>query len=176
MDFKKALGSAKMIIVISLVFNLVMICIGVVLGILGFGASAAASQIGLVASLGGATLITIVSWGVKAIVFLGNIAIIVYGGHRAAKRGNDLMTCGMVGLVTYALVGLFCGVINLVLGFFGIGAALITSGSAMTGLFSGLLGAASLGMGLVCGVIWYVLGLVTNFLVALAGGMIGGAK
>ncbi len=179
MDFNRVLDAAKMIIVIALVFNLAMIGIGAVLDILGFGAGTVAkgnSQTGVLVGLGGGLLLFVANWGLKIVIALGNVIIFAYGGFSAAKKGNDLVGCGMVGLVTYALVGLICGVIQLVLTFLGIGATVATSGSAMAGLFSGLMGAMGLGMGLVCGVFWYFGGLVTNFIVALVGGLVGGAK
>jgi hypothetical protein len=179
MEFNKVLDAAKMVIVIALVFNLLMLGIGAVFNLLGIGAGVVArggTQSGIVLATGSIILVWFAEWGLKIITVLGNVAIFAYCGFHAAKKGNDLVGCGMAGLVSYALAGVVCGAVGLLLSFFGIGATMFTSGSAMAGAFSGLIGAIGLGMGLVCGVFWYLGGLPLNFILALIGGLIGGAK
>jgi hypothetical protein len=172
-DTGKIFEGSKVPLIASLLFNLVLLGAGVMLGLLGFGAGAVAGKtVGAgVGMIGG-----IVSWGLAIVGIIGNLAIMIYAGYNAAKKGNDMVSCGLVGLTVYAIVGLIIGVLNIIVGFLGIGASVATSGNATMGLFSGFLGAAGLGVGILCGLGWYVAGLVVNFVIALVGGLIGGAK
>lgn len=172
-DSGKVMGASTMMLVVSLVFNLLILGASVALALLGFGAGAVAGKnIGALAGMLG----WIANWGLAIVGFIGNIAIIAYAGFSAAKKGNDMLGCGLVGLLIYAVVGLIMGVLNAVVGLLGVGGSVATSGNAATGAIMGLFGAMALGMTVLCGVGWYIAGLITNFLLALIGGMIGGAK
>jgi len=173
MDFNKVLDASKMILVILLAFNLIFFGVQVGLALLGVGAGAVAGKdAGAVAGI----LAWIAEWGVRGIIVIGNIAIIGYGGYSAAKKGNDLVGCGLVGLLCYAVVGLIIGVLQTITGLLGVGGSVVTSGNAATGAIMGLFGAIGLGVGIICGIGWYLAGLVVNFLLALVGGAVGGAK
>jgi len=178
MEFGKVWNAAKLIILISLIFNLVMLGIGAGLGALGIGTGLVArgGGAGAVLGLAGSFLLWFADWGVRIVTFLGNFAIIAYGGYRAAKKENNMIGCGLVGLLTHAIVGFITGIISFVLSFFGVGASVLTSGNAITGAFAGILGAIGIGVGLICSVLWYLGGMINNFLISLVAGMIGGAK
>lgn len=162
-----------MMLAVSLVFNLALIGINVVLGLIGFGANKlAGAEIGAVVGIGGG-LIGLVLWGVGA---LGNFAIIAYSGFSSAKKSLDLISCGLVGLLLFTVVGIITGVISLILGFLNLGANVVTSSDAATGLFGGIFGAVGMGIGFICGIGFFILGMILNFAIAAICGMIGGAK
>ncbi len=175
----RVMDAAKAIIIIALAFNLVMIGISAGLGLLGYGAGAMAkgkNQASATVGIVGAALTMLANWGVSIATLAGNVVIFLYGGYTAAKRGNGLANCGLAGIIAYAVTGIVCGLVSLALSFLGLGAAVVTSGNAFNGIFAGIIGTIGLGVGLVCSLFWFLGGLVANFVLALIGGLIGGAK
>jgi len=172
-DFNKAWNSAKMILVACLVFNLLMFGIEIMLRIMGYGAGAiGGAKVGLLAVVMNA----VAGWGLLVVSLIVNFALIVYGGFKGAKNGNDLVGCGLTGVIIYGITDPIISILRIVayvlLGF-GVGAA---SGGAVAGALTGSF-IAIYGLGiLVCGICWYFAGLVLNFVIALVGGLIGGAK
>jgi len=172
-DFGKILKASTMLLVVSLVFNLIIIGIQVLLGFLGYGAGAVGgSTVGFVAGgIGG-----IISLGLSLVCIVGNLAIIAYSGFSGAKKGLDLISCGLVGMLIYTVVGIVTGGIQLVIGILGLGANVLSSGNAVTGVLGGAFGAGIMGLALVCGFVVFILGMILNLVIGIIGGAIGGAK
>jgi lysylphosphatidylglycerol synthetase-like protein (DUF2156 family) len=156
MDFRKAIDSAKFIILISLVFNLLLLGATILINSSGYSGN----------ELANASTSSLISQIMILVTLLGNALIIGYGGYRAAKRGNDLATCGMVGLIAYLVVGL----LSAVLIFFQ--SSRLETMAAM----SGLPGMSASVFTIIGVVIMLVIGMVVNFIVALFGGALAGAK
>lgn len=172
-NFSRVLGAATMMIVISLVFNFIGVGINVGLGILGFGAGVVGGQeLGAVAAI----VSMLLGPGLWIIGVLGNMAIILYAGFSGAKKGLSMVDCGLVGLLIYAVVGLIMGAIQIVLQLLGIGAGVVTSGDAATGLLGGMFGLGGVAIGAFCGIGVYLGGLLLNFAIGAIGGLVGGAK
>lgn len=172
-DFGKIFKASMWIIVGCLIFNLVLMGLEVVLRLLGFGAMAVGGKdIGAIAII----VNMLLGYGFLAISILGTFAIIIYGGFSGAKKGLDLISCGIIGLLAYGITDPIISVLRIIANVvLGLGGGFVQNGAAMGifgGMFSGLFG---LGF-LVCGIGWFVGGLVVNFIVAVIGGLIGGAK
>ncbi len=170
MGFRKALEAAKATILVSLLFNLVMTCLQTALN---------APQSGIVPS-SGPTPLEIASWILSLVVFLGNVLLIVYCGYRAAKKGNDLATCGLAGLVTYGVVYPVISALQVAVVLFeagGVGPLMDSLASASaSGVPPGMAGPLFI-VGVIASMaILWAGGMVLNFFVALAGGAIGGAR
>ncbi len=172
-DFGKILGASTMLLVVSLVFNLIIIGIQVVMNVLGYGAGAVG---GSTVALAAGGIGMIIGLGLSAISIIGNAALIAYSGFSGAKKGLDLISCGLVGMLIFTVVGIITGAINLVIGILGLGVNVLSSGNAVTGILGGAVGAGMMGLGLLCGFGLFILGMILNFIVGIIGGAIGGAK
>jgi len=172
-SFGKILSAAKWPIVGCLAFNLVLFGIQIFLNLLGFGAGAVAgSGVGAIASI----INFLLSWGFMGLAIVGTFIIIIYGGFNAAKKGLDMISCGLVGAFTYGLTDPIMSILRIISGVvLGLGAG-VAGGDATMGIFGGALNFAfGLGM-LFCGFGWFLGGLVLNFIFAAIAGLIGGAK
>ena len=161
------------IIIGCLIFNLVLLGLEVILRVLGFGATAVGgAEIGAIATI----INMLLGWGFLAISILGTFAIIAYGGISGAKKGLNLISCGLIGLISYGISDPIISVLRIIANVvLGLGGGFVQNGAAMGifgGMFSGMFG---LGI-LVCGIGWFLGGLVVNFVVAAIAGLIGGAK
>lgn len=167
MDFNKALNSAKYIIGISLAFNLLAFAVSAALNILGVvgGTAVGSTDTGLAAT----AIIAIILWGVNTLV---NAGIIVYGGFRAAKQGLDLISCGLIGLLSWGVVAPVIGVIEFIANLvFQLG----LDASGLTQTTSGITAAGTV-VYMACLLGVYVAGFGLNFVVALIGAFVGGAR
>jgi len=172
-DFGKILGASTMLLVVSLVFNLIIIGIQVLMSVLGYGAGAVG---GSTVALAAGGIGMIIGLGLSAISIIGNAALIAYSGFSGAKKGLDMISCGLVGMLIYTVVGIITGGIQLVIGILGLGANVLTSGNAVTGALGGFFGAGIMGLTLICGFVVFILGMILNLVIGIIGGAIGGAK
>jgi hypothetical protein len=172
-DFGKILGASTMLLVVSLVFNLIIIGIQVLMSVLGYGAGAVG---GSTVALAAGGIGMFVGLALSAISIIGNFVLIVYSGFSGAKKGLDLISCGLVGMLIYTVVGIITGGIQFVIGILGLGANVLTSGNAVTGALGGAVGAGIMGLGLICGFGLFIAGMVLNLVIGIIGGVIGGAK
>jgi len=162
-----------MTIVALLVFNLLIFGVSIGTAVLGWSATNIA---GMDLGLAGWILSILLSWGLLFISVVGNFAITVYGAYAAAKKGLDLMGCGVLGGLAHAIVGIVMGVLQFGAGFIGLGANVLTAGDAFGSVFAGFVGVVGMGIGICLGLIIYVALIFVNIINGLIGGFVGGAK
>jgi hypothetical protein len=167
-DIKRIFDSARYIILISFVFNFIAYILYAGLVLLGLAGGIATGS--AVLGLGIAGLLAILPWFINQFI---NFVIIVYGGYRGAKQGLDIVSCGIIGMLSWGIVAPTLGIVQ----FFA--DTLFNMGVQTTGLLgntSANVSASGIIIQLICLSGVYVLGFGVNFVVAILGGLIGGAK
>lgn len=167
-DIKKIFDSAKYIILISFVFNFIAYILYAGLVLLGLAGGIATGS--AVLGLGIAGILAILPWFINQFI---NFGIIVYGGYRGAKQGLDIVSCGIIGMMSWGIVAPTLGIVQFVADIlFNIG----VQATGLLGNTSANVSAEGIIIQLVCLSGVYVLGFGINFVVAVLGGLIGGAR
>jgi len=176
-EFHKVLDASKKIIAISFVFNLIIIVVWALMTFAEMGTTIVTRGGLAMFGFGINMIIAMLVWGLWVFEYIGNFFIYAYSGFRAAKRGLSLVECGLVGLFSYAVVGLVTEILKFAVGLLFAGATAASSSSdAAVAMFMGALGLFGAVMRAICAVGFYFAGLVMNFTIALITGLIGGAK
>lgn len=177
MDSKKFLEALKKPLIISLIFNILVIAISFVISFLIAGAYYLPLDIitgnpsASTAAAGIATILALFSLLLAGLVYVGNIAIYIYTGHNSAKtHGVKLIDCGIISMACFAVTFIITTVISTIL------SLIYYAASAISSPLTPLFGAASIGIGLILGIFWFFGGVFINFFLGLIGGLIGGAK
>lgn len=173
------LEAGKVPFIIFLAFNLVILIIYAVLSSLTLGVN----LVGTVAGVPEFDLlgfpITLIFWFIWVVHNGINPFLILYGGYTAAKKGQNTVNCGLIGLAVFGVVGLIFGLTQVVLSVLGLGISAAGMGimsDAMLGATMGGLGIGMIGFGAFCAFGFFILGLLVNFGIGAIGGLIGGSS